>query len=110
MAMATYHEKPPLQTRDFRIERALRAEQSFLTLSSRGSGEFEPRSLETSQTSLAAAVARANASILESEGRFDSDAPVQDWDGPFDQGNPKNWSLGKKIFHTAIPAFYGFGV
>lgn len=33
-----------------------------------------------------------------------------DWDIPEDTGNPKNWSLGKRIFHTAIPAFYGFTV
>lgn len=33
-----------------------------------------------------------------------------DWDGPTDTGNPKNWPLRKKIFHTAIPAFYGFAV
>lgn len=35
---------------------------------------------------------------------------VLDWDGPDDTGNPKNWSVLKKIFHTAIPALYGFSV
>lgn len=35
---------------------------------------------------------------------------VLDWDGPDDTGNPKNWSVMKKIFHTAIPALYGFSV
>ena len=25
-----------------------------------------------------------------------------------DPGNPRNWSFKKKIFHTAIPALYGF--
>lgn len=33
-----------------------------------------------------------------------------DWDGPDDLGNPKNWTIRKKIFHTALPAFYGFAV
>jgi hypothetical protein len=27
------------------------------------------------------------------------------WGG---QGNPQNWSTWKKVFHTAIPALYGF--
>lgn len=30
------------------------------------------------------------------------------WDGPQDQENPRNWSTWKKVFHTAIPALYGF--
>lgn len=32
------------------------------------------------------------------------------WDSPEDPGNPRNWSFGKKAFHTAIPALYGFVV
>jgi hypothetical protein len=35
---------------------------------------------------------------------------VQDWDGPSDAENPMNWSLLKKSYHTAVPAFYGFAV
>lgn len=38
------------------------------------------------------------------------DRILLDWDSPEDVGNPKNWTVGKKIFHTAIPAFYGFTV
>lgn len=30
------------------------------------------------------------------------------WDGPTDPGNPRNWSTWKKVFHTAVPALYGF--
>jgi MFS family permease len=33
-----------------------------------------------------------------------------DWDSPDDPGNPKNWSLTKRIVHTAIPGFFGFSV
>ena len=35
---------------------------------------------------------------------------LQDWDGPDDPGNPRNWSLGTKIYATAIPAMYAFAV
>lgn len=30
------------------------------------------------------------------------------WDGPTDPGNPQNWPTWKKVFHTAVPALYGF--
>ena len=33
---------------------------------------------------------------------------ASDWRSPNDQGNPNNWSLSSRIFHTAIPAFNGF--
>jgi hypothetical protein len=32
------------------------------------------------------------------------------WDSVDDSGNPRNWPTWKKIFHTAIPAMYGFVV
>lgn len=35
---------------------------------------------------------------------------ILDWDSADDVGNPKNWGVKKKIFHTAIPALYGFSV
>ncbi|ATZ47342.1 hypothetical protein BCIN_02g06320 [Botrytis cinerea B05.10] len=35
---------------------------------------------------------------------------VQDWESPSDPGDPKNWSLGRKIIHTAIPGVFGFSV
>lgn len=38
-----------------------------------------------------------------------SDALI-DWDGPDDPANPKNWSLGLRIYHTMLPALYGFSV
>lgn len=31
-----------------------------------------------------------------------------DWDSPTNNENPRNWGLWKKVFHTAIPALYGF--
>ncbi|KAE9366894.1 putative polyamine transporter 4 [Stipitochalara longipes BDJ] len=30
------------------------------------------------------------------------------WESPEDPGNARNWSTIKKVFHTAIPALYGF--
>jgi hypothetical protein len=40
----------------------------------------------------------------------DSKAPVAalDWDSPEDIGNPRNWSTWKRVYHTSIPALYGF--
>ncbi|KAI0022808.1 MFS multidrug transporter-like protein [Xylariomycetidae sp. FL0641] len=35
---------------------------------------------------------------------------VTDWDGLNDTGNPKNWSLRARIYHTMLPALYGFSV
>ncbi|KAJ2991609.1 hypothetical protein NUW58_g2458 [Xylaria curta] len=35
---------------------------------------------------------------------------ITDWDGPDDPANPKNWSLGLRIYHTTLPALYGFSV
>ncbi|RYP07237.1 hypothetical protein DL765_009227 [Monosporascus sp. GIB2] len=35
---------------------------------------------------------------------------VTDWDGPADPANPKNWSLALRIYHTMLPALYGFSV
>jgi hypothetical protein len=46
-------------------------------------------------------------SVASSNG---SEAPVAalDWDSPEDPGNPKNWPRWKRIFHTSIPALFGF--
>ncbi|KAK5174739.1 uncharacterized protein LTR77_001821 [Saxophila tyrrhenica] len=33
---------------------------------------------------------------------------VKDWDGPDDQGNPRNWSPQKKFYHCAIPTAIAF--
>ena len=38
----------------------------------------------------------------------DDSADYGGWESHEDPGNPKNWSIAKKVFHTAIPAFYGF--
>ena len=41
-----------------------------------------------------------------------SGIPIEqlDWDSPEDPGNPQLWPTWKKIFHTAIPALFGFVV
>lgn len=31
-----------------------------------------------------------------------------DWDSPTNRENPQNWSVRKKVYHTALPAMYGF--
>ena len=33
---------------------------------------------------------------------------AQDWTGPDDSGNPMNWSLSKKVYHTIIPGVFAF--
>lgn len=33
-----------------------------------------------------------------------------DWDGPDDPDNPVNWPLWLKIYHSAVPALFGFAV
>ena len=39
----------------------------------------------------------------------DSNTPVaMDWDSPDDSGNPKNWPTWKRVYHTSIPALFGF--
>jgi hypothetical protein len=38
-------------------------------------------------------------------------APISerlDWDSPHNTGNPRNWPVPKKVFHTIVPALYGF--
>lgn len=39
-----------------------------------------------------------------------TDTSFLDWDGPNDPSNPHNWPTWKKIFHSAIPAIYGFAL
>ena len=38
----------------------------------------------------------------------DDGEKLLDWTGPDDPGNPRNWSFGKKFFHTLIPSMFGF--
>jgi hypothetical protein len=55
---------------------------------------------------------------IELGGQTESDSDVEsgkaptfsEWDSVDDPGNPRNWPTWKKIFHTAIPALYGFVV
>lgn len=37
-------------------------------------------------------------------------ADTEDWAGPDDPGNPRNWPLWQRIMHSAIPAIYAFGL
>lgn len=32
------------------------------------------------------------------------------WDGPLDPENPQNWPTAKKVYHSSIPALFGFAV
>jgi hypothetical protein len=41
--------------------------------------------------------------------QFMEDA-AQDWHGPQDTENPRNWSNGKKIYHSSIPILLAFVV
>lgn len=41
-------------------------------------------------------------------GNKDEFAKSPDWESESDPENPQNWLKGKKVFHTLIPAFYGF--
>jgi hypothetical protein len=61
---------------------------------------YTPENKETSDEAQAPSVASSNS----------SEAPIVilDWDSPEDPGNPKNWPLWKRIFHTSIPALFGF--
>jgi hypothetical protein len=56
----------------------------------------EPRSDETSSTQESPNPERGD------------DNNLLDWDGETDPSNPKNWSFGKKAFHTALPASLTF--
>jgi len=35
-------------------------------------------------------------------------SPAQDWTGPDDPDNPRNWPISKRIFHTIPPALFAF--
>jgi hypothetical protein len=54
-------------------------------------------------------VEESDSPSVDSEG---SGIPIEkvDWDSPDDPGNPQLWPMWKKVFHTAIPALYGFTV
>lgn len=42
--------------------------------------------------------------------KTDSQSTLTTWDGPDDPGNPRNWSLGARIYGVAIPTWYSFVV
>jgi len=41
---------------------------------------------------------------------FEKAPPVYDWNEPNDPENPLNWTVGKKIYHTAIPSVFALVV
>ncbi|TVY35235.1 Efflux pump rdc3, partial [Lachnellula cervina] len=51
--------------------------------------------------------AESDTPSAESE-NFGTPIDQLDWDSPEDLGNPQLWSTWKKVFHTAIPALFGF--
>lgn len=51
--------------------------------------------------------AESDTPSAESE-NFGTPIDQLDWDSPEDPGNPQLWSTWKKVFHTAIPALFGF--
>ncbi|KAL9098618.1 MAG: hypothetical protein Q9187_009626 [Circinaria calcarea] len=57
--------------------------------------------------SASAVEAGENPAIAESKSPLHTPT---DWDGPEDVGNPRNWSFGKKIYATIVPALYAFAV
>ena len=71
--------------------------------------ETRPEDIEPSgsSTSLDMAEKREPDSVGDTD--LESGLPVQlDWESPDDPGNPRNWPKAKKVFHTAVPALYGF--
>lgn len=42
------------------------------------------------------------------DGNDESLTSAKDWTGPDDEGNPQNWSLRKKLYHTLIPTSIAF--
>jgi hypothetical protein len=47
--------------------------------------------------------------MLDEDTDIETGLPQQlEWDSPEDPGNARNWPVMKKVFHTAIPALYGF--
>lgn len=47
--------------------------------------------------------------MLDEDTDLETGTPQQlEWDSPLDPGNARNWPIMKKVFHTAIPAMYGF--
>lgn len=44
----------------------------------------------------------------ESDNEAEKEPKFSPWNSHDDPENPQNWKFGKKVFHTAIPALYGF--
>jgi hypothetical protein len=54
------------------------------------------------------AVDGSGAASLSSNNGLETPVAALAWDSPEDPGNPKNWPLWRRIFHTSIPALFGF--
>ena len=48
--------------------------------------------------------------ISKKEDALQRTVTAQDWIGPDDPENPQNWPLWQRIYHTTVPALYGFVV
>jgi len=44
----------------------------------------------------------------QTEDNVEKTSTFDGWESPDDPGNPQNWKFSKRVFHTAIPALYGF--
>ena len=50
----------------------------------------------------------SDSTATETDAQAAIQSGILDWDSPDDVGNPRNWPFAKRVFHTAVPAFYGF--
>lgn len=46
--------------------------------------------------------------VRKNNGLLTTITTAQDWIGPNDPENPRNWSTPKKIYHVLVPSLFGF--
>ncbi len=69
-------------------------------------GENQPQSLQPPNPT--ATAEDSDVGTLVGDVEAGQATKSSDWDSPEDPANPRNWSFAKRVFHTAIPALYGF--
>lgn len=52
----------------------------------------------------------ANTTTPGKENKLKRAVTAQDWTGPDDPENPFNWPLWQRVYHTTVPAVFGFAV
>lgn len=91
-------------------------ERAFEKLSSKPTSEpaselaSEPTKEGATQEPVHGTVNESSLESTDGNGGHVEQTALVDWDSPDDPGNPQNWSLGKKIIHTAVPGLFGFSV